>query len=93
MHRIHINTGGDVDPVTGTPLLEHYDYTVSEDFAKPRYQRGTAVPAAQFYMGGLVNLGLTGVTLAEAKECEPNMAKAAKDLGLKITRSKVKKVE
>ena len=84
MEQIHIISNGDSDPKMGTPLYLHQDYTVSHSFAKIRYERGTAVPSARFYLEKLKGLGVVGVKIDA--DPEPNLAPSAEELELTIIR-------
>ena len=77
-----------VDPA-GNPMMEHKDYVVSAKYGRAMQLRGLARSTGSVYLERLMGLGVEGVTLAPG--AGPEMAKAAKDLGLRVTKGKERK--
>ena len=67
---------------SGIPMRMHEQHVVSKEFAKQRYQRGLARPAAEVYFERLKALGVTTVTIEAGSES--SVKKAAKKVGLKV---------
>ena len=76
-----------VDPA-GNPLMLHRDYVVSAKYGRALQLRGLARSTGAVYLERLMGLGVEGVTLAPGAG---QMAKAAKDLGLSVTKGKERK--
>ena len=77
-----------VDPA-GNPLMEHRDYVVSAKYGRAMQLRGLARSTGSVYLERLKGLGVEGVTVAPS--ADPEISKAAKDLGIRVTKGKERK--